>query len=440
MKYFSFNFRRPGFPRLGLFIGLLVLAVGLLTVIRSTQATAIFTVNDLGDTSDATPGDGVCADAGSKCTLRAAIEEANALAGDDRIQFSVTGTIQLGSALPDLSTNISIEGPSAGQLTVRRNTGGNYRIFTVTSGPVVYIYDLTITNGNSTAEGDGVSNNGDLTLTRCTVSGNTSAFRGGGVYNQFGSLTITSSTISGNSATNSGGGVYANGTLEVTRSTISGNSAQNAGGIFNSTITAIIANSTVSGNSATSGDAGGLYVNTAISLTNSTISVNSASGNGGGIYVFSGPATLTSATVTQNHSDSDNNGGGDGGGVLVVFANGAVLHNTIVAANFKGSGTSAADDVRGAAVDSSSSFNLIGTGGAGGLTDGANSNQVGVADPGLGPLQANGGATQTHALLAGSPAIDKGEGSGSQSIDQRDFPRATDLNDSVYPNAAGGDG
>ncbi len=59
----------------------------------------------------------------------------------------------------------------------------------------------------------------------------------------------------------------------------------------------------------------------------------------------------------------------------------------------------------------SGSFNLIGTGGSAGLTNGTNGNQVGVANPGLGALAANGGPTQTIALLAGSPAIDTGNNS-----------------------------
>ena len=57
----------------------------------------------------------------------------------------------------------------------------------------------------------------------------------------------------------------------------------------------------------------------------------------------------------------------------------------------------------------SSAYNLIGTGGSGGLIDGNNGNQVGVVDTGLDAgLADNGGPTQTIALLAGSPAIDKG--------------------------------
>ena len=59
-------------------------------------------------------------------------------------------------------------------------------------------------------------------------------------------------------------------------------------------------------------------------------------------------------------------------------------------------------------MSSSSAYNLIGSNGFGGLVNGVNGNQVGVADPGLGPLAYYGGPTQTIALLPGSPAIDAG--------------------------------
>src|SRR5262249_15056156 len=95
-------------------------------------------------------------------------------------------------------------------------------------------------------------------------------------------------------------------------------------------------------------------------------------------------------------------------GGLDVIAGTATLDNTLVALNTNGTGTGApASDIAGS-VAAASAFNLIGTGGAGGLTDGVNGNQVGVANPGLGMLADNGGPTQTIALLPGSPAIDRG--------------------------------
>ena len=97
------------------------------------------------------------------------------------------GATQRGE-LPNLSSDMSIEGPGADRFTVRRDTGGDYRIFTVTSGSVVSISGITISGGN--------------------VPGSTSSSNGGGIYNDGGNLTITNSAISGNSASNRGGGVH----------------------------------------------------------------------------------------------------------------------------------------------------------------------------------------------------------------------------------------
>ncbi len=123
------------------------------------------------------------------------------------------------------------------------------------------------------------------------------------------------------------------------------------------------------------------------------------------MFIDGGSIILVNDTV----ADNDVSAGGAGGG-FDIQAGTATLDNTIVALNTNGTGSGApADDIAGA-VSSTSAYNLIGTGGSGGLTNGTNGNLVGVADPGLDPngLQNNGGPTQTIALLPGSPAIDAG--------------------------------
>ncbi|MCP3962133.1 MAG: DUF11 domain-containing protein [bacterium] len=74
---------------------------------------ATFTVDSTGDGGDSNPGDGTC-DGGGGCTLRAAIEETNALAGPDLIDFNVGGggaqTITLGSVLPTITESVAIDG------------------------------------------------------------------------------------------------------------------------------------------------------------------------------------------------------------------------------------------------------------------------------------------------------------------------------------------
>jgi hypothetical protein len=184
-------------------------------------------------------------------SLRQAILDANTASGDDIIDFSVTvpGTINLSSALPDLSTNIAIQGPGANLLTVRQGTWiypNFYRIFTVDSGATVTLSGLTISNGWRT-QGAGISNSGTLTVNNAAISGNWNGDNAiaGGIYND-GTLTLNSSTVSGNNG-DEGGGIHNVGTLTLKDSTVSDNMYD--GGIWNSG-TATLNNSTISGNSA----------------------------------------------------------------------------------------------------------------------------------------------------------------------------------------------
>src|SRR5215203_4363678 len=158
-------------------VGAAFLVWGLVLAYSASPAqAAIITVNSLADDADGTDGE---------CTLREAIIAANtdtasgaatgecaAGSGDDEIHFALPGTapwtVNLTGALPNLSTNIEIVGPGADQFTVRRDTGGDYGIFTVTSGSVVSISGITISNGNTTlpaGEGGGINNfRGTLTI------------------------------------------------------------------------------------------------------------------------------------------------------------------------------------------------------------------------------------------------------------------------------------
>ena len=148
-------------------------------------------------------------------------------------------------------------------------------------------------------------------------------------------------------------------------------------------------------------------------LTNSSISGNKAATSGGGVFLSGGALSVISVTIAYNGVDD----GGSGGG-LAIEGGSATLENTIIALNVQGSAGDASD-IAGVVFGS---YNLIGTGGSGGLTDGENGNIVGVAEPGLAPLGDYGGPTETIALLPGSPAIGSGSGRGYPSIDQRGEP------------------
>jgi CSLREA domain-containing protein len=302
------------------------------TILTDDVCPTSFTVNQLSDTHDFTPGDGVCGDVNQQCTLRAAVEEANALVscGTIDINFNLPfspSIIVLPLGQLSVDHNVNIIGPTDKSLTIDGN--GTHRAFNISSASIVSISNLTIND--------------------CVEAGN------------------------------NGGGILNNGTLTLNGVLVEGNSAVNGGGIASIT-------------------------NNSLTLINTTISGNSSTGNGGGLYNDTGSATLTNVTIAYNTADSDNVGSESGGGLFV--ASGVVtLHNTIVADNLKGLGT--ADDI-GGLVNSTSSYNLIGTG-SGGLTNGGNNNQVGTASALLKPLQENGGPTRTHALTYKSPAVDTGD-------------------------------
>jgi hypothetical protein len=160
----------------------------------------------------------------------------------DTIDFAVTGTISLNGILPTLNRNVSIEGPGADQLTVRRSTGGNYNIFLVGSGVTASISGVTIANGYAIGFGGGIYNSGILTLNESVVSGNLCAGGddsfGGGIYNA-GALTVSYSSVSGNTVIapygrgSHGGGIFNIGGLTVINSTIASNLVNNSGGAGN---------------------------------------------------------------------------------------------------------------------------------------------------------------------------------------------------------------
>ncbi|HMX24411.1 MAG TPA: Ig-like domain repeat protein [Blastocatellia bacterium] len=334
---------------------------------------------------------------GASCRLRDAIAKA---AAGDTINFSVTGTITLTNGQLDITKNLTIDGPGAAQLTISGDSTS--RVFFMTSGNTVLIQDVTIANGNSSTLGGGISNNGTLTLNNCTLSTNRATNGGGGVYNQ-GSLTITNCLLSGNSSpTGSGGGIFTiAGLTNISGSTFTNNSA-NAGGGLASTSTSILTDSTLYDNS-TNTNGGGIFNQGTLGLTNTTLSGNDATaGSGGGLYGNS------SASSILNNCTLHNNSAASGGGIEAVSGL-LQARNTIVAGN---TATGLGQDISGSL--NSVGNNLIGN--SSGVTIGGDpfSNILNV-NARLAPLANYGGATLTHALLPGSPAIDAGDDCVNQS-------------------------
>jgi CSLREA domain-containing protein len=388
----------------------------LLLVAKPAHA-ATFFVNSTGDAADQSTADGNC-DTGSlvgeprpggifvlvpECTLRAAIQQANAssMAGVTNVidATGVTGTINLGSDLPELTTDMNINGPGASQLTVQGNST-SFDIFTIGSrGNIsahfnsVSISGLTASGGKAlTQDGGGIFNaqNTTLTLDDVVVSNNAASNSGGGIAN-FGTLTITDSTVSTNTAGQSGGGINSSGTLTITGSTIKGNTALNGGGI---------------GSGSATGDA-------ALTMTNSTISGNTGTSVGGGLSNGEGTATLTNVTINGNTAGIEanvRNFGPPAGNTEITFK------NTIVA-NPQGGGTNCGTNADG--LLTSAGHNLSSDASCGFTQTADIQNQ----NPLLGNLTNNGGPTETHELQAGSLAIDAADTASAPSEDQRGIPR-----------------
>ena len=290
----------------------LVLAGALLVALAGSPASvgAVgLLVDSTADAVDSSPGDGVCATATGSCTLRAAIMEANDLAGADTITLpigtytlTIAGIEDLGVAGDlDITGDLTING--AGQATTIIDGGALDRVFQV-HGVTVEISDVTIRNGS--AAGGGIHSTGTLTLNRSTVSGNTATGGAGGIVNIRGTLNIIDSTISGNIAGSGGGVANVAGTAVLTNVIVSGNTAGTGrgGGIANSRFgtfssTMTLTNVTVSGNTAVLGDGGGIS-NRLTTGISSTVSNNSAGRRGGGLAIISGTVTLADSTVSDN--------------------------------------------------------------------------------------------------------------------------------------------
>ena len=353
--------------------------------------------------------------------------------------MSLSGSSFSGNSA-NLGGGIAFEGnTTVSACTFDGNTAASY------GGGVYNHASATLTGGtlsdNHGGTGGAIDNMGNLTLTQVTLTGNSAAV--GGAIDSVGNATLDHSTLTSNRASSEGGAVDVEigGVVAVSDSTLSGNSAAEGGALFNDFgATLTVTGSTIADNTAS--DVGGGIANSSpaylfggtLTVTNSTLYGNSATSQGGGIYSqgsgsfvvpsYVGVAMVTNCTVTANQA------GAGGGAYFNNLTYGSLtLNNTIVAGNLQTSGaTSTANDLGGGSITANDS--LIGTT-AGATITGAN-NLLNL-NPDLGPLADNGGPTQTAALLAGSPAIDKGANAlavdangNALTTDQRGLPRIVD--------------
>ena len=338
------------------------------------------------------------------------------------------------TGLPLITSGITIEGNGA--TIARQGNAPAFRVIAVVNPADLTLQRVTLSGGFSSGDGGGVSNGGFSSGVCC----------GGGLH-PGGTLTIKNSIISGNTANSFGGGIHDySGTLTVENSTISGNIANAGGGLYMSYATVTIKNSTIASNAAIHG--GGVYNapgsygagGGSLTITNSTISGNTATDSGGGVSSYG--LTINNSTISGN--TAINSGGGVDNSLSCFYCGYGVLtlNNSLIAGNQAAVGP----EIQSATTLPlntviANNFNLFGSNGNAGVT-GFTPGPTDIVPPAgfqltqiLGPLANNGGPTDTHALVPGSPAIDTVDPGGCRDsqgalllTDQRGFARHVDGN------------
>ena len=277
---------------------------------------AAFAVNSAADAVDAAPGDGVCVTAGGVCTLRAAIQEANAFPGADAIGLPAgTYTLTLAGAGEDaaatgdldISSDVTLQGAGAAATIINANWAD--RVLHVTGAFQVHITSVTLTHGNG--NGSGIRSDGAaLTIADSAISNNNAGDDAGGIFSS-GALTVTNSTFVENNAGRDAGAIFSTGALVIEDSAFIEN---NAGGILSSG-GLTIADSTFSRNNS-GADGGGVYTSSRALITNAGFVENNTRTNGGAVF-GAGVLIVASSTFAGNNASS---GGAiyDGGAAITV--------------------------------------------------------------------------------------------------------------------------
>jgi hypothetical protein len=462
-----------------------VCAAALLFGLPGPLYSAVDGINTVTNNNDSGPG-----------SLRAVIAASN---NGDIVVFdpSVVGAISLTSGELTITKSLTIIGPGKDILAIDGNNTS--RVLSIESGSNVTLGGLTIQNGNSGAYGGGIYSAGSIEVFNGAIVSNTADF-GGGIFieSNIGRLAMSNSSVVSNTASAGFGGGIAlgagaqalgiSGTMQITNSTISANTAAGrGGGIFSSGPVTLIG-SVVSRNSGVMGggiDAGTLTVSDSSILENSAIDVNDAqrqaqpdatepssilaTGGGGGINSAGGVVSVSNSTIASNTADSSGGGIAISGTLTInnstISSNGAdllagaiankggtmAISFTTIVSNvslFQPAGIAVVGQanlnstllanqnnsncvVGGAGTIVSAGFNL-----ESGNTCGLNATgDLTNRNPLIGPLANNGPSsfdsaqdgsgqsTLTHALFFGSPAIDAGDNFGCPTTDQRGVPR-----------------
>ncbi len=243
-------------------------------------------------------------------TFRWAVYEADRSASPSTINFAIsTGAQKVTLSqlldpveLSNASEPITITGPGASLLTIDAHDEG--AAIRIDPGVTATITGLTVTNASLDVgkNGGAISNLGTLTISGCTLTGNTIC----GLYD-YGTATISDLTVTGNNSF-AGAGIFVTGNATISDCSITDNKGARGAGIDNHG-TATVTDCTITGDSALGGG-GGLYNSGQLKVYGTTIS-SVTGGGGGGLDVNSGTAYLSGCTI------SDGSGFMNGGGVQV---------------------------------------------------------------------------------------------------------------------------
>ncbi len=361
--------------RIILILGLLVLLTA--TISSASAADTIYVNNATGNDSwDGTAATYQSGTIGPKATIQN---------GTDTVDDGGTVNVADGTYLENLiiNKNVDLMGQSQTGTIIDGNKAGH--TLDVYLNFIVSLANFTIRNGDSTL-GGGIFNSANLTLTQCTLTGNT-ANVGGAIYNTNGIVTAFGCTFNGNNATtttvNQGGGaIYNIGTLVVDTCTFTNNRARDGGAVYNFDGSATITDSTFTGNTATSLDGGAIesYRGTTLNVDGCIFTQNTANGSpnsGGGAIDNMGTGFISDSEFTDNSATIGgaiyNN---EEGSILTVtncdftgniatntgFMGGAAIYNngtcTVTGSNFKENDATGSD---GASIDSIGPLTITGS-------------------------------------------------------------------------------
>ncbi|MBK9125882.1 MAG: CSLREA domain-containing protein [Chloroflexi bacterium] len=334
-----------------------LLLLSLVVPVAGQSPRVVFVVDSTKDKADDNPGDGTCADSKGRCTLRAAIMEANALAGDDQITLPA-GTYLLtkdasdetGGDL-DITDGVTITGddPATTIIDASGLTTPD-RAVHIDAALAVSLVNLTITGGNVVDNGGGILTESVTSLTSVVLTGNTAGEGGGVKCISCGGLTLQGVRLYKNTVTGGGGGLYVESSLlfadtvviadntsegssggaslfgvqaNINRLTLDGNTAVFDGGGLRADTTLMTATDLLVTGNTSQNHAGGIELyNSDVQIVDALFTHNTTAINGGSIYVGSSSVSLARVSILDSVA-------ANGGGLHASFSDVAVINSTI---------------------------------------------------------------------------------------------------------------